>query len=224
MAGVVNVISRRPKDMEDGTTVLVGTPYASVTHSRKINDYAYKVSAGYFEQPAYERPTGTIPGSNPPQTYPVYENQGTAQSRVNFAARFPHRSARRRTCPSRRVMQTTDGILHSGIGPFDIVRGSNLSYAQADWNRGSVHVGGSVTMLDGDAVNLLTRGGDGALLPLSFVSDAHALDASNTSEVGERHVLTYARQLPHDEVRLRYCARGRGPGRARCVSCRTRSC
>ncbi len=46
-------------------------------------------------------------------------------------------------------------------------------------------------MLDGDAVNLLTRGGDGALLPLSFVSDAHALDASNTSEVGERHVLTY---------------------------------
>jgi outer membrane receptor protein involved in Fe transport len=40
-------------------------------------------------------------------------------------------------------------------------------------------------------MNLLTHGADGAPLPLSFVSDAYTLDGSNTSDVGERHVLTY---------------------------------
>ena len=44
-------------------------------------------------------------------------------------------------------------------------------------------------------MNLLTRGADGAPLPLSFVSDAYTLDASNTSELGERHVLTYGGTL-----------------------------
>jgi iron complex outermembrane receptor protein len=189
MAGVVNVIGRRPKDMEDGTTVLVGTPYASVVHAAANDGFGYKVSAGYFEQPAYDRPTGTIPGSNPPQTYPAYENEGTEQSRVNVALEWETGDDAYVSVAS--GYATTDGILHSGIGPFDIERGSNLSYVKGDWNRGSLHLGASATRLDGDAVNLLTRGSDGALLPLSFVSDAYALDFSDTSEASGRHVLTY---------------------------------
>jgi iron complex outermembrane receptor protein len=188
MAGVVNVIGRRPKDMA-GTTVVVGTPYASVVHAAADDGFGYKVSAGYFEQPAYERPTGTIPGSNPPQTYPDYENEGTEQSRVNVVLDW--QTGNDSNVSVAAGYAQTDGILHSGIGPFDIDKGSNLSYVQTDWNSGSWHVGASATLLDGDAVNLLTRGADGALLPLSFVSDAYALDASNTSELGERHVLTY---------------------------------
>jgi iron complex outermembrane receptor protein len=190
MAGVVNVIGRRPKDMA-GTTVLVGTPYASVVHAAHSDliDVGYKISAGYFEQPAYDRPTGTIPGSNPPQTYPDYDNEGTEQSRVNFEIDWGLGDDAYVSVAA--GYAETDGILHSGIGPFDIDKGSNLSYVKSDWNRGSWHVGASATMLDGDAVNLLTRGADGAPLPLSFVSDAYTLDASNTSELGLRHVLTY---------------------------------
>jgi len=188
MAGVVNVIGRRPKDMA-GTTVLVGTPYASVAHAGVNEKFGYKVSAGYFEQPAYDRPTGTIPGSNPPQTYPDYENEGTEQSRVN--AELEWETGEDAYVSVAAGYAQTDGILHSGIGPFDIERGSSLSYVKSDWNSGNWHVGASATLLDGDAVNLLTRGADGALLPLSFVSDAYTLDASNTTELGERHVLTY---------------------------------
>ena len=188
MAGVVNVIGRRPKDMV-GTTVLVGTPYASVVHAAASDGFGYKVSAGYFEQPAYDRPTGTIPGSNPPQTYPDFENDGTEQARVNVDLEWETGDDAYVSVAA--GYAETDGILHSGIGPFDIEKGSNLSYVKSDWNSGTWHVGASATMLDGDAVNLLTRGADGLPLPLSFVSDAYTLDASNTSELGSRHVLTY---------------------------------
>jgi iron complex outermembrane receptor protein len=192
MAGVVNVIGRRPSRM-DGTTVVVGTPYASIVHAGGGAAFAYKVSAGHFEQPAYDRPTGRIPGSNPPQTYPEYENQGTHQSRVNVELEWRTRDDASAAFAAGHA--TTDGILHSGIGPFDIERGSSLSYVKGDWNKRSWHVGASATRLDGDAVNLLTRGSDGALLPLSFVSDAYELDFSNTNEIGERHVLTYGGRL-----------------------------
>ena len=93
------------------------------------------MSAGYFEQPAYDRPTGTIPGSNPPQTYPDYENEGTEQSRVN--AELEWETGDDAYVSVAAGYAQTDGILHSGIGPFDIERGSNLSYVKSDWNRGS---------------------------------------------------------------------------------------
>jgi len=188
MSGVVNVISRRPKDIV-GTSVVVGTPYASVVHADTSGGFGYKVSAGYFEAPAYDRPTGTIPGSTPPQTYPTFDNTGTVQSRVNVQLDWD--TAADAYVSMAAGYADTDGILHSGIGPFDIDRGSSLSYLKADWNKGSWHIGASVDFLDGDAVNLLTRGADGALLPLRFVSDAYALDLANTTELGPRHVLTY---------------------------------
>jgi iron complex outermembrane receptor protein len=188
MAGVVNVISRRPKDMT-GTTVLVGTPYAGVVHAGADGDFGYKVSAGYFEQPAYDRPTGTIPGSSPPQTYPTFENQGTEQARVNVQLDWD--TADDAYVSLAAGYANTGGILHSGIGPFDIENGSNLSYVKGDWNRGGLHVGAAATLLDGDAVNLLTRGADGALLPLRFESDAYSLELGNSSALGGRHVLTY---------------------------------
>jgi len=188
MTGVVNVISRRPKDMV-GTTLVVGTPYASIVHADTVGKLGYKISAGYFEQPAYDRPTGTIPGSSPPQTYPTYQNTGTAQSRVNV--QFDWDTADDSYVSFAAGYASTDGILHSGIGPFDIDRGSHMSYLKGDWNRGTWHIGASANFLDGSAVNLLTRGADGALLPFSFVTATYNFDLSNTTELNRRHVLTY---------------------------------
>jgi iron complex outermembrane receptor protein len=188
MTGVVNVISRRPKDML-GTTVVVGTPYASIVHAGTADSLSYKVSAGYFEGPAYDRPTGTIPGSAPPQTYPTFENTDTVQSRVNV--QFDWDTAEDAYLSVAAGYAATDGILHSGIGPFDIDRGSNMSYLKADWNRGTWHVGAAANYLDGDAVNLLTRGSDGALLPFAFETAAYAFDLTHSTARGEHHVLTY---------------------------------
>jgi outer membrane receptor protein involved in Fe transport len=188
MTGVVNVISRRPKDMV-GTSVIVGTPYASMVHAATMGKLGYKVSAGYFEQPAYDRPTGVVPGSNPPQTYPDFENKGTAQSRVNVKLDWD--TAEDANVSFAAGYAATDGILHSGIGPFDIDRGSHMSYLQGDWNHGNWHLGASGNFLNGSAVNLLTRGANGALLPFAFDTAAYSLDLSNTTELGEHHTLTY---------------------------------
>lgn len=187
MTGVVNVITKRPKDMP-GTTVVVGTPYASVVSAAASGNFSYKLSAGYFSQPSYDRPTGVVPGSNPPQTYPDFENAGTQQRRVNLRFDWDIDEGYVSVAGG---TATTDGILHSGIGPFDIHRDSSLSYLKADWYRADAHVGVSGAFLDGNADNLLTLASSGQPLSFLFSTDTYDLDASNTTSVGSRHILTY---------------------------------
>lgn len=188
LSGVVNIITKRPKDMV-GTTVIVGTPYANVVHAAGDDAFAYKVSAGVFHQPAYDRPKGEVPGSNPPQTYPEFENKGTTQRRIN--TRFDWGLGDDSFVSVGAGIAWTDGIIHTGIGPFDIDSGTELSYLQADWHRSDLHIGVSAQMLDGDATNLLTLASDGQPLGFKFVNDTYDIEISNTNSLGERHVVTY---------------------------------
>ncbi|HUL81827.1 MAG TPA: TonB-dependent receptor, partial [Gammaproteobacteria bacterium] len=190
MSGVVNVITRRPKDML-GTTVVVGTPWASVTHAALDGALSYKVSAGYFEQPAYDRPTGDIPGTSQP--YPAFQNEGTHQSRVNAELDWAPSDSDNVSVGAGYAQ--TDGILWSGIGPFDVQSGSHLSYFKADWNHETWHFGAAGNFLDGNAINQLTFGANGQPLPLNFASDTYMLDFSNTYQIGTRHSLTYGGNL-----------------------------
>lgn len=199
MSGVINVITKRPQDIA-GTTVVVGTEMANVVHASGDDDFAYKVSAGYFEEDPYDRPTGPVPGSNPPQTYPNFTNKGTEQTRLN--ARLDWGLGEDSYITVGAGIAETDGIMHSGIGPFDIEQGADLSYVQSDWYSGNLHVGLSVQMLDGNATNLLTVGANGLPLSFSFVNDTYNLDVSNTNELGERHVLTYGATLRSHEFDL----------------------
>jgi len=195
MSGVTNVITERPKDIV-GTTVIVGTPWANVVHAAGDEDFAYKISAGYFDQPAYDRPTGVVPGSNPPQIYPDFQNEGTTQRRVNMRFDWGLDDGYFTLGAG---AAATDGIIHTGIGPFNINDATDLSYLQADWYQGNAHIGVSAQFLDGDATNLLTRSADGSPLGFSFGNDTFNIDASNTSNFGERHTLTYGGNLrTHD--------------------------
>jgi len=199
MSGVINVITKRPQDMT-GTTVVVGTEVANLVHASGDDNFAYKVSAGYRDEDPYDRPTGPVPGSNPPQTYPNFVNEGTEQKRLN--ARFDWGLGDDSYVTVGAGIADTDGIMHSGIGPFDIEDGADLSYVQSDWYNGNLHVGLSVQMLDGDATNLLTLGANGQPLGFKFVNDTYNLDVSNTNELGERHVLTYGATLRSHEFEL----------------------
>lgn len=188
MSGVVNIITRRPKDMT-GTTVTVGTPYAHVIHAAGDDDFAYKLTGGYFEESAYDRPTGIIPGSDPATPFPPYANEGSVQKRIN--TRFDWGLDDNSYVSLGAGMATTDGIIHTGIGPFDIDRGAELGYWQADWHHDQLHIGISMQMLDGDATNLLTRDTSGQPLGFRFINDTLNAEISNTSFVGDRHVITY---------------------------------
>jgi iron complex outermembrane receptor protein len=187
MTGVVNVITKRPRDML-GTSVVVGTPYANVVHAQASNGFAYKVSAGYFEEDAYDRPTGVVPGSSPPQTYPDFRNTGTVQKRANAVLDWDTDTGNFSLALG---SAATDGIIHTGIGPFDIERGALFSYVDADWNFGNAHASLALTKLDGDAQNLLTLSANGQPLGFEFVTDTYDLEVSSANDVGTRHSLSY---------------------------------
>jgi iron complex outermembrane receptor protein len=187
MSGVVHVISKRPKDLV-GTTLYVGTADSAVLHARAVGNIAYKISAGRYDQSAYPRPTGLIPGVSPPQAYPAFANGGTDQNR--FSAEVDWDLAQRGVLTFGAGHAETSGILHSGIGPFDVRDESALAHVKVDWRYNAWSIGVSTNKLDGDAVNLLTRRGDGAPLPFAFETDTLDFHAVNNSMLG-RHNLTY---------------------------------
>jgi outer membrane receptor protein involved in Fe transport len=199
MSGVVNVITKRPRDLV-GTTVIVGTAESSVLHASASERFAYKVTAGRFEQSPYERPTGEIPGSVPTQTYPTFANRGTEQHRA--AAELEWDLAAGGVLTFGGAYADTGGILHSGIGPFDVEDRSSLSSVKANWRKDAWRVGVAANRLDGDAVNLLTLRADGEPLSFEFASDTIDVNVSNSTELGTRHTLTYGADYRSNDFRL----------------------
>src|SRR5262249_28207141 len=129
----------------------------NASHAHAINDrVAFKVSAGYLSQDPLPRPTGVIPNSF--QTpYPPFVNTGTQQPKVDGRVDYQLDNNKGMLSFSGGVAGT-EGIIHSGIGPFDISNGSRLGYASVKYQNGARHVAFFTNLLHGDANNLLTRG------------------------------------------------------------------
>jgi outer membrane receptor protein involved in Fe transport len=198
MSGVINLITKTPREMQ-GTSVTLGAGdfgalYGNVTHAGANDRYGYKFSGGYLEQDAFNRPTGVIPGTvgpfNPLGTpYPVFENQGTKQPKFNL--RFDFDQSVDSTWGFDAGYAATDGIMHSGIGPFDIASGAAMTYAKVNWSKRAARATFFVNLLDGDASNLLSRGLDGQPIQFAFKSDTYNLDFSNTKVLGSNNILTF---------------------------------
>lgn len=211
MSGVINLITKRPREMQ-GTSLTLGggdfsTLYASITHAGVSNsgNVGYKLSGSYYEQDPYERPSGIIPGTvgpaNPAGTsYPDFRNQGTEQPKFNFRVDFD------KTPSSTYIFSGgtagTEGIIHSGIGPFDISSGTEMTYAKFDWNKNAARMTLFTNLLDGDALNLLAIGPDGQPLNFAFQSETYNLDYSNTKVVGEKNIFTFGGTARHNEFDL----------------------
>ncbi|RMH18487.1 MAG: TonB-dependent receptor [Acidobacteria bacterium] len=209
MTGVVNVITKSPREMQGTGLVFgggeIGTAYASVTHAGAGPKLGYKVSAGYYEQDPYDRPTGIIPGTeavNPPfgTPYPDFPNSGTEQPKLDL--RFDYDSSPSTVWSFSGGFAGTDGIMHTGIGPFDIDSGSFLGYFKTAWTKGSMQASFFANFLDGDAANLLTVGADGRPLLLAFESQTYNLEFSDTKVFKEQHILTYGARVRNNQFDL----------------------
>ncbi len=206
MTGVINVITKRPREIV-GTSILlgageVGTKLASVTHAgigggNGALGFGYKLTAGYYKQDAYERPASL---SNP------FANKGTEQPKGEV--RFDWDLTEDSYLSTGAGLARTDGIIHTGLGPFDIQKGTDLTYAKIDWNKMAWHVGFFYNGLDADSVNLLSRGLDGNFLPFAFKTDTYNLEASNTSVVGMNHIFTYGADIRSSEFELQIAPQG----------------
>ena len=208
MNGVVNVITKTLRELaaQGGTTLTIGAGafnrrvndhgldrgslfYVNGSHARAIDDrWAFKLSAGYLTQDPLPRPSGTI--ANPFRTpYPSYLNQGTSQPK--FDARVDYDMAGGGTVIVSGGVAGTEGIIHGGIGPFDISSDSRMTYFATRYQRDGRRIAVFANLLDGNASNLLARGPTGRPLPLVFDTETFDVEASDVRLVGTSHVLTF---------------------------------
>jgi outer membrane receptor protein involved in Fe transport len=217
MNGVVNVITKSPREMQ-GSSVTIGAGgfgrntgnksenagalfYVNGSHSEAINDrWAYKFSAGVFTQDPLARPTGAIPnGTGTP--YPSFTNQGTTQPKVDMRVDYDYPDGTQKLIVQGGVAGT-DGILHSGIGPFDINRGTVLGYGKVNYSRNALKLNVFVNVLNGDATNLLAVDVTGQPLAFKFKSQTYDVEFGDVRTFQRRHVLSYGGNFRHSNFDL----------------------
>jgi outer membrane receptor for ferrienterochelin and colicin len=212
--GVVNVITKSPREMQgDSATFGIGSfarsngedsaPlwYISGTHAQAINDrWAFKLSAGAYSQDPLSRPTGTIPCDRPEvctvptTTYPAYTNSGTTQPKFDARVDYDYPDGAKLSFTG--GVAGTDGMMHSGIGPFDIQSGTVMGYGKVNYSKKALRASFFTNILHGDANNQLARNPlNGDFITFAFDTRTYDFELSNASPIGTRHVLNYGGNL-----------------------------
>ena len=230
LSGVVNFITKTPRELA-GTSFTMGVGtfgrevddngrgngslwYMNGTHAAAANDrWSYKVSAGWFTQDAMARPEGTIDNAlNTP--YPAFANTGTSQpkfdGRVDYDA--PEGAYRLSFAGG---FAGTEGIIHTGIGPFDMNSGTVLGYGSARWTKGAQKVSFFTNILNGDANALLSVGLDGQPILFEFNTKTFDIEYGNVNTLGTRNVLSYGGNFRYNSLRPVAGAARRQPHRGR---------
>jgi outer membrane receptor protein involved in Fe transport len=227
MSGVVNVITRTPRELAaaGGTAVTIGVGafnrnvtgrdedsgtmfYVSGSHAQAVDDrWSYKLSAGYLTQDPLPRPTGVIP--NVFQTpYPAFANEGTSQPKFDGRVDYDLAGDGGRLTVAGGIAGT-EGIIHSGIGPFDISSESHMTYLTARYQKGARRVAFFTNLLDGSASNLLARGLTGQPLQLVFDTKTFDVEASDSRALWTRHVFSYGANFRHNAFDISLAVNGK---------------
>ncbi len=228
MTGVVNVITKTPRQI-DGTTLTLsyggvnrdvagsdqdaGETYnIHLTHAQALNDrWAYKISAGVFNMEAFARPTGRIPVDPERGTggaeYPPFPNTETTQPKLDARVDYDFPDGNQKLIFAG-GFAGTQGIIHTGIGPFDIQSGTVAGYGKVNYERGSWKVNFFTNVLDGEAPALLAVGTDGRPIPFLFDTKTYDFEAGNSTVFGTRHILTYGGNFRYNAFDLSIASRG----------------
>ena len=213
MAGVVNVITRTPRELAaiGGESLIIGVGafdrdvtgrdgttgslfYVNGSHARAADDvWSYKLSAGFYSQDPLPRPTGSLPSGTP---YPPFQNSGTSQPK--FDARVDYEMGGGARLSLSGGVAATEGIIHSGIGPFDVSSDSRLGYFSARYAKGGRRVAFFTNLLNGDASNLLTVGPDRLPIGLAFDTKTFDVEAADVRPIGRTHVLSFGGNFRHN--------------------------
>ncbi len=217
MSGVINFISKTPRELNSNNlTISAGTfnrqpsngqdldtggLYSmNVTHARAVNDrWAYKLSAGYYTSDAFARPVGLIPNQTG-TSYPAFSNQGTSQPKLLGRLDYDDPDGRYKVV-FEGGYSATDGIIHTGIGPFDMT-GVGLTYGTMRYTRGAFRFNVFTNILDGDANGLLAVGLDGRPIPFKFNTKTYDVELGHVKTIGTRQVITYGGNLRRNNFDL----------------------
>ncbi len=192
----------------------------SLSYATAIGEtWSYGVSAGYASSDPYSRPLGRVPlachplgvtpcrdaeGHAVPGGFPVggaayptesegggnFVNSGTSQPRFDLRVDQDLGGGGRLRYAG--GYAGTQGIIHTGIGPFEIRSGSHMAYARTVYSRAALRVGAFVNLVEADAPNLLQT--DPATLEpviLGFKTRTFDLELADARVVASRHVLSF---------------------------------
>lgn len=223
MNGVVNFISKTPRELDgNSATITFGTFDGDAdngqqlgagsmfgingTHARAVNDrWAYKVSAGGYTSDPFPRPTGAIPNGTGTQ-YPAFANQGTTQPKFDTRVDYDAPDGKYKLAMAGGY-SGTDGIIHTGIGPFDMT-GVGVTYGTVRYSRNAFKLNFFTNILNGDALGLLAIGLDGKPIPFKFDTKTYDFEAGNINTFGGRHVLSYGGNVRYNQFDLSIAPRG----------------
>ena len=211
--GVINVITKSPREMQgayavfgvggfgrdvEGAAMDSGSVfYVNGTYAAAANDrWAYKISAGTYFSDAFARPVGEIPNGipNDATTYPAYANTGSSQPKFDARVDYDRPDNGGKFSFSGGV-GGTDGIMHSGIGPFDINSGTTMSYGKFGYTKGARRVQVFLNALNGDATNLLTIDPAGNPIDFRFDTKTFDMEYGETKTLGTKNALTFGGNL-----------------------------
>ena len=223
MNGVVNFISKTPRELAgtsatitfgafdgdagNGEKLGAGSMFGiNATHAAAVNDrWAYKISGGGYTSDAFPRPTGVIPNGTGTQ-YPSFANQGTTQPKFDTRVDYDAPDGKYKLVMAGGY-SGTDGIIHTGIGPFDMT-GVSVSYGTMRYTRNAFKFNFFTNMLDGDAKGLLAIGLDGQPILFKFDTKTYDFEVGNINTFGARHVLSYGGNVRFNMFDLSIAPRG----------------
>ncbi len=206
MSGVVNLITKAPRDAV-GTTLdlkfgafdrnVTGNPMdagsqlmGSLSHAQAVNDrFAYRATVSFTHQDPLPRPFGEIPNDTG-TLYPPLEGVTARMPKLDFRADWdsPGGQSGFRFSGGYGGSQ---GILHSGIGPFNIRSGANMSYGRVQYLRGSMEIGAFFNRTAADFNSLLSRTPVGELVDGRITTNTYDVSLKDTRFLGGRHLLSY---------------------------------
>jgi outer membrane receptor protein involved in Fe transport len=200
--------------------------------SRAIDErLAYRVAGGLFVGSPLPRPVGVLPliphplvpgsevgGERLPDDVQGesgdYRNRGTTQPWMDL--RFDQELRTSKVAEQRITyaagVSGTDGIVHTGIGPFNLERGSVNGYARTSYRRDRLNAMLYVNVLRVKGPNLLAFDTDEKPLQLSVRSRTYNLDLSDSRLLGGKNIVTYGGNLRWDTFRVNLAPNGKDRG------------
>ena len=193
--------SRRGQDYDGGGLFSVSATHAEAPSER----FAFKISAGLSGQEAFLRPIGNVPGTQ--TSYPAFQNRGTTQPKLDARADYDFADGRQ-TIILAGGIGGTEGIIHTGLGPLEVRRGSTFKYGRVEYRRGRFRTQVFVNSLDGEGLFLLQQGTDGRSIDPTFENQVYDVEFSNVNVLRNRHVISYGGNFRHNRFDLSLVPRG----------------
>jgi outer membrane receptor protein involved in Fe transport len=226
MTGVVNIITKSPREAPGGEASFTGGFLnrdagskagqgagglwgANASFAAAPNSvWSYRVSAGYFNSDAFPRPAGQIPVIPDPRVpgatvggavYPTdgvgpvgraFVNRGTSEPK--FDARVDQELNNGGRITYEGGIAGTQGLIYTGLGPFDIQSGTTLSFGRVNYNRNALRASFFVNALDANAPNLLLPDPTtGQPLLLDLTTQTYDFEVGNANPIGTHQVISY---------------------------------